>query len=94
MNLVVKLITVTFMALPIVVLSLATPGGGAQSLGAAPAAVQQGLTNSDIIKLQSAGSGESIILSSVNTQPSAYDTSLTDCSVSKSPASPILLSQP
>jgi hypothetical protein len=40
-----------------------------------PAQTQQGLTNTDIIKIQSAGLSESIILSSVNTQPAAYDTS-------------------
>jgi hypothetical protein len=40
-----------------------------------PATAQQGLTNSDIIKMQSAGLSESIILSSVNTQPAAFDTS-------------------
>jgi hypothetical protein len=40
-----------------------------------PAQAQQGLTNIDIIKMQSAGLGESIIISSVNTQPAAYDTS-------------------
>ena len=40
-----------------------------------PAQAQQGLTNTDIIKMQSAGFSESIILSSVNTQPAAYDTS-------------------
>jgi hypothetical protein len=40
-----------------------------------PAVGQQGLTNADIIKMQSAGLSESIILSSVNTQPAAYDTS-------------------
>jgi hypothetical protein len=40
-----------------------------------PAEAQQGLTNTDIIKMQSAGLSESIILSSVNTQPAAYDTS-------------------
>jgi hypothetical protein len=42
---------------------------------AVPAEGQQGLTNTDIIKMQSAGLSESIILSSVNTQPAAYDTS-------------------
>jgi hypothetical protein len=40
-----------------------------------PAQAQQGLTNTDVIKMQSAGLSESIILSSVNTQPAAYDTS-------------------
>jgi hypothetical protein len=40
-----------------------------------PAQAQQGMTNTDIIKMQSAGLSESIILSSVNTQPAAYDTS-------------------
>jgi len=40
-----------------------------------PVQAQQGLTNTDIIKMQSAGLSESIILSSVNTQPAAYDTS-------------------
>jgi hypothetical protein len=40
-----------------------------------PAQAQQGLTNSDILKMQSAGLSESIILSSINTQPAAYDTS-------------------
>jgi hypothetical protein len=40
-----------------------------------PAKAQQGLTNSDIIKMQSAGLSETIILSSVNNQPAAYDTS-------------------
>jgi hypothetical protein len=44
-------------------------------LAAPPARAQQGLTNSDIIKMQSAGLSESIILSSVNNQPAAYDTS-------------------
>src|ERR1700678_4285036 len=42
---------------------------------AVPVKAQQGLTNADIIKMQSAGLRESIILSSVNTQPAAYDTS-------------------
>jgi hypothetical protein len=40
-----------------------------------PALAQQGLTNADIIKMQSAGLSENVILSSVNTQPAAYDTS-------------------
>jgi hypothetical protein len=40
-----------------------------------PAQAQQGMTNTDIIKMQSAGLSESITLSSVNTQPAAYDTS-------------------
>ena len=35
---------------------------------------QQGLTNTDIIKMQSAGLSESVILSSVNSQPAAYNT--------------------
>jgi hypothetical protein len=42
---------------------------------AVPAQAQQGLTNADIIKMQSAGLSENIILSSVNSQPAAYDTS-------------------
>jgi hypothetical protein len=42
---------------------------------ALPATAQQGLTNSDIIKMQSAGLSESVILASVNGQPAAYDTS-------------------
>ncbi len=42
---------------------------------AAPASAQQGLTNADIIKMQSAGLSENIILASVNEQPAAYDTS-------------------
>lgn len=42
---------------------------------ALPAKAQQGLTNSDIIKMQSAGLSENIILASVNGQPAAYDTS-------------------
>ena len=42
---------------------------------AAPARAQQGLTNADIIKMQSAGLSENIILASVNGQPAAYDTS-------------------
>jgi hypothetical protein len=42
---------------------------------ALPADAQQGLTNTDIIKMQSAGLSESIIISSVNTQPAAFDTS-------------------
>jgi hypothetical protein len=40
-----------------------------------PAEAQQGLTNTDIVKMQAAGLSESIILSTVNTQPAAYDTS-------------------
>lgn len=40
-----------------------------------PTQAQQGLSNTDIIRMQSAGLGESVILSSVNTQPAAYDTS-------------------
>jgi hypothetical protein len=40
-----------------------------------PAQAQQGLTNTDIIKMQSAGLNDSVILSSVNSQPAAYDTS-------------------
>jgi hypothetical protein len=40
-----------------------------------PVQAQQGLTNTDIIKMQSAGLSESVILSSVNTQSAAYDTS-------------------
>jgi hypothetical protein len=40
-----------------------------------PAKAQQGLTNSDIIKMQSAGLSENIILASVNGQLAAYDTS-------------------
>jgi hypothetical protein len=47
------------------------------SIAAAVSAVaQQGLTNSDIIMMQSAGLGEGVILSSVNTQPASYDTSV------------------
>jgi hypothetical protein len=42
---------------------------------AVPAGAQQGLTSGDIIKMRSAGLSESIILSSVNNQPAAYDTS-------------------
>jgi hypothetical protein len=42
---------------------------------AMPARAQQGLTNADIIKMQSAGLSENIILASVNGQPAAYDTS-------------------
>jgi len=42
---------------------------------AVPARAQQGLTNADIIKMQSAGLSENIILASVNGQPAAYDTS-------------------
>jgi hypothetical protein len=44
-------------------------------LTAMPARAQQGLTNGDIIKMQSAGLSENIILASVNGQPAAYDTS-------------------
>ena len=44
-------------------------------LGVLSAQAQQGLTNADIIKMQSAGLSESVILSSVNSQPAAYDTS-------------------
>jgi hypothetical protein len=44
-------------------------------LAGVPAEAQQGLTNTDIVKMQSAGLSEGIILSSVNTQPAAYDTS-------------------
>jgi hypothetical protein len=40
-----------------------------------PVKAQQGLTNADIIKMQSAGLSENIILASVNGQPAAYDTS-------------------
>jgi hypothetical protein len=36
---------------------------------------QQGLTNTDIIKMQTAGLSEAVIVSSVNSQPAAYDTS-------------------
>ena len=39
------------------------------------ATAQQGLTNADIIKMQSAGLSENIILASVNGQPAAYNTS-------------------
>jgi hypothetical protein len=39
------------------------------------ASAQQGLTNADIVKMQSAGLSENIILASVNGQPAAYDTS-------------------
>jgi hypothetical protein len=44
-------------------------------IAASPVQAQQGLTNTDIIKMQSAGLSESIILSSVNTEPADYDTS-------------------
>jgi hypothetical protein len=40
-----------------------------------PAHGQQGLTNVDIIKMQSAGLSENVILSSVNSQAAAFDTS-------------------
>jgi len=43
---------------------------------ALPARAQQSLTNSDILKMQSAGLSEGIILSSINTQPASYDTSV------------------
>ena len=42
---------------------------------AVPVKAQQGLTNADIVKMQSAGLSENIILASVNGQPAAYDTS-------------------
>src|ERR1700683_5679135 len=44
-------------------------------VAAMPARAEQGLTNADIIKMQSAGLSENIILASVNGQPAAYDTS-------------------
>jgi hypothetical protein len=44
-------------------------------VAAVPVKAQQGLTNADIIKMQSAGLSENIILASVNGQPAAYDTS-------------------
>jgi hypothetical protein len=47
----------------------------ATCVAAVPAEAQQGLTNTDIVKMQSAGLSESIIVSSVNSQPAAYDTS-------------------
>jgi hypothetical protein len=59
------------MRLPSVLLSLLA----VTLVTAVPARAQQGLTNSDIIKMQSAGLSESIILASVNGQPAAYDTS-------------------
>lgn len=58
-----------------------------------PATAQQGLTNSDIIKMQSAGLSESIILSSVNTQPAAFDTSTDACLLSRRLAFPMPLSR-
>jgi hypothetical protein len=59
------------MRLPSVLLSFLV----ATLMTAAPVAAQQGLTNADIIKMQTAGLSESIILASVNGQPAAYDTS-------------------
>jgi hypothetical protein len=59
------------MRLPSVVLSLLA----VTLFTAVPARAQQGLTNADIIKMQSAGLSENIILASVNGQPAAYDTS-------------------
>ena len=59
------------MRLPSVLLILLV----AAVLTALPATAQQGLTNADIIKMQSAGLSENIILASVNGQPAAYDTS-------------------
>ena len=44
-------------------------------VAALPAHSQQGLTNADIIKMQSAGLSETVILSSINSEPAAYDTS-------------------
>jgi hypothetical protein len=40
-----------------------------------PVEAQQGIGNADIIKMQSAGLSENIIISTINTQPAAYDTS-------------------
>jgi hypothetical protein len=76
MNLVVKLITSTFIALPIMVSAQTTPNSDLTFRSSAPMAAQQGFTNSDIIKLQSVGMSESVILSSISTQPAAYDTSI------------------
>src|ERR1700685_943615 len=59
------------MRLPSVLLGLLV----APRVAPRPAAPQQGLTNADIVKMQSAGLSESIILASVNGQPAAYDTS-------------------
>ena len=59
------------MRLPSVLLRLLV----ATLVAAMPAVAQQGLTNADIVKMQSAGLSESIILASVNGQPAAYDTS-------------------
>jgi hypothetical protein len=59
------------MRLPSIILSLLA----ATLVTAVPARAQQGLTNGDIIKMQSAGLSENIILASVNGQPAAYDTS-------------------
>jgi hypothetical protein len=76
MNLVVKLITSTFIALPLVASAQTTLDGDLNVRSSAAIAAQQGLTNSDIIKLQSVGMSESLILSSISTQPAAYDTSI------------------
>jgi hypothetical protein len=64
-------IEVVPMRLPSVLLRLLA----ATLVAAMPAVAQQGLTNADIVKMQSAGLSESIILASVNGQPAAYDTS-------------------
>ena len=62
------------MRLPSAVLTLLV----ATLVTVAPVKAQQGLTNADIIKMQSAGLSENIILASVNGQPAAYDTSTDD----------------
>jgi hypothetical protein len=75
MKLILGLIASTFITLPIIGVAQTRPNVGGPASAVAPATPEQGLTNADIIKLQSVGLGESIILSSVNTDPAAYDTS-------------------
>jgi hypothetical protein len=60
-----------FLRLPSLILTLFL----AVFVAALPAQAQQGLTNADIIKMQSGGLSESVILSSINSQPASYDTS-------------------
>jgi hypothetical protein len=70
-----KLIAASLIALPTMAFSQGTTESAPQAQAVPSEVSQQGLTNSDIIKMQSVGLSESIILSSVNTQPAAYDTS-------------------
>jgi hypothetical protein len=75
MNFAFKLIASGLIALPTMGFAQGATESEPQAQVVSSAVSQQGLTNSDIIKMQSVGLSESIILSSVNTQPAAYDTS-------------------